>query len=513
KIQEEVLKSLGNVKIQFDLIPEADQDTKMSVALSSGEMSDISIFIGSGSSIVTTYGGTGNLLDFSEYLEYMPNYVEQEKQYPYAFEKLGDKRLVINPINRLARHTVGPVVNTYWLNKLGIKVPTANDPFPWTIDDMMDAMRQVKKAKPDIWSTLCSFFQGSRYLINLSQCYLGQWRAESISSQSIVAVYDYQDTKKWYYPLFTDAFRDMIQLTATMYKEGLIPQDYVSDTMEKHQANLLGTVDQWFISWDFASFGLDAITAMKEMDPSAGAILALPPTTKYQKNPMVATNMAQGAPFNFSIVVNSKTKYPELACSVLDHLISDKVNDLMNWGFEGETYKVVGEGKGFMSATDKEFLTDKYYFISEIPSKPELLDIKKQLGLQYDQMRRMFSHAAATAEGQVAQFAVALQVVPKQMGVDFTTENNYVCLSDNYDYVAKNPSHCTSYILPPSISEEEGKIIGEIYTELNNVVKSNLDKFTTGARPMSEWDDFIKEVKAAGDPQVICDIYNSKEIR
>jgi hypothetical protein len=80
------------------------------------------------------------------------------------------------------------------------------------------------------------------------------------------------------------------------------------------------------------------------------------------------------------------------------------------------------------------------------------------------------------------------------------------------DWVKANPASVWPQYGLPTVSTDEADQIAKIMTPVNTFVDEQVQKFITGARPITELDDFVSQIKKYGDPEQIVKIYNSKPV-
>jgi putative aldouronate transport system substrate-binding protein len=482
-IDKKLEEMFGNVKIKYNYVAQGDLPAKAKLMLDTGDLSDIIIAPANAQDYANQYGATGELLDFSKYLDYMPVYKGLAAKYPLTFSKSGDSIYGINPVQTVDLYNWSMTVNNYYVKNFGIKVPT-------TADEMLESLRAAKKANPAMKAPY-TVFPGGRALVYLNSIFLGLGYDDA--GEQSCKVSKNWNTKDWYYPCFDAAFKDEVNFAHTLYSEGLMATDYDTQSWDKFIANLSGTGDGFFILGDWGLLGKTDVVKNETKFPGYFPTWAITPTSKYITKPVTFLNNPAGVPQNISILASSKTKNPELVAAFIDYLNSDEVALLKNWGIENKTFARDGEPDFFGSTL--HYLPDMKY-----NAHPEgTVDMVKEYGLYGDVLRGQFSYAAGNRDGIIAQF---------QHDVDPTLMVEY---SKILKYSLANPEQV--YIAPqmPELTPDESDEITKIYTAMNTVIARNITNFIKGKRPMGEWDAFISELKKAGDPQKIIDIYNSKK--
>lgn len=149
------------------------------------------------------------------------------------------------------------------------------------------------------------------------------------------------------------------------------------------------------------------------------------------------------------IFVSAKSKNVENAIKLLDWYYSDEAVELLSWGKEGETYKVVNGNREFMET-----------------------DISKAYGLYKSGFGALFDENAIISRwGE--QGKLATKEGPK--------------------YELKcNP------IVYMQLTEAENEVIATVGGDINKYKAENVALFVLGQKSFSEWDSYVKEIEKMG---------------
>jgi putative aldouronate transport system substrate-binding protein len=494
-IPETVLSGLGNVTLKFQFLTE--MDTQIQLKMNANNMDDLAIWPGgSAQNIANSFGATGSLLDMTPYMQYMPIYAEWEQKLPQVFGTIEGKRYVLGSVYQVPLVTGFVQVNNYAKDELGLDLKafksTPANPGTYTVDDMLADLKAVKAANPDIWSPYM-IWPGSGLTNWLQISFLGQ--TDAIPSESEVRVVcNWQGDKKWYYPLFEPAFKDMIAYCSTLFKEGLITPDYDTQSWDNVSKVLYGEKKSWFM-WG----GAHLFTDGAEDGLGAKVTITTNPTTQYQSKALVCAKPI-GMSSGCVAVIGSNTKYPELCCAIMNYMNSPEVNDLLNWGVEGETYERCSPEEGdYDTSTSKKIINlDKYAYL--VPDDKKISPLT--LGYVIDPYRRLFSTFGAQIDQYKFTMGMAKPLFPRWVPI----------MLANFKYIKDYPETIIQNYSQPVFTLDETDIINKIMTDCNTVVARKLHDFISGKSDMSQWDAFVTEVKAAGDIQKVLDLYNSKPI-
>ncbi len=155
----------------------------------------------------------------------------------------------------------------------------------------------------------------------------------------------YWNGKEWVYGPTEDSFREMLIYLNDLYKEGLIDPEFVTDTGDQAKSKALtGKILSVPTLWAGNVADWNRTSKADGSDVSWG--LAYLPSKDGKQVSWKWGSRLPGYTLskNFGIMINSETKYPEWVVKMIDYQYSDKMIDMMNWGVEGETYKVNSDG-------------------------------------------------------------------------------------------------------------------------------------------------------------------------
>jgi len=462
-VYNEYLNRIGNIEIDWEQATWADYEQKINLYYSSNDVPDIAI-CGDPSGTGGKYGPSGIFIDYEEYKDYMPNFRNLIEKYPYLNSTLDDQghRYVI-PTSIDGILTQDWAMLSWFYNKTLLE--QYNIPVPETMDDVLNAARQLKAKDPEIIPLIAG---------ELGDLMGSIMPLFGINSYGIE--YDF-DSKEWFYtPLDqTETYRAAVQLCNTLWKEKLLDPELATDNMDRIIQKMSN--GKW-------AFQFAYITFYNESFKSKGVDL------KWQPEPMKppAINGKSYLPYTqtfdgdswWGIVSGSNTKYPELVCSLIDFTLSEEISDLLNWGIENVIYKKNADGS-------KSYLPDV-----KTPSNPngtkELVDI----GLtNYNHILFKLADINATKLLSYGEWELKAQEF-----VDESLDNGTII-----------PQYRPQ---TPRFTQEEQDIISSAMTPIDTFVEEEMLKFIMGEKSMDEFDEFINKISTYGDIKAVIDIYNSK---
>lgn len=444
---------IGNIKVEYEFIPYNDFLTKMDIYLASGDIPDI-LPVYDPKTVVNTYGASGALLDFNQYIDYMPNLQEYRKTYPnmdYLNTAEGNRYAIVGvqPIDYAGESWF---VNMDELKKAGVEKA------PETVDELLAAMRAVKE-KDSAVTPFLSYW-------NISYA-MGAF-ANLINAQTSAVYYDTEDdTYKFAYNEESSKRKELIQLMADMYAEGLVNREIA--TLSDEQAKALLAQGQWAFTYLYGNSLEKEVFKVDRGEELPFDIQPMtPPAASDGKRYLSIAYQHDNVP-GWGIVCSSQTEHPELLAAYMDQVVSPFGRDIFNYGVEGVTYDIV-DGK---------------------PVMKEGID-KAEMGVstQYEVWMVGMGPNERNGDGYLLS----------QASIDLSTENFN---SGNVEAVWP-PVHTL-------FSTEAGEQKANIENTLKTYVDEQEAMFIYGQRSMSEWDAFVEEVNNLIDVQELLNLYNNAE--
>lgn len=282
---------------------------------------------------------------------------------------------------------------------------------------------------------------------------LGQFAMIGPSWGTNWGVYYNTDKNEWVYAAVEDNFKEMVIYFNKLYNEGLIPPDWLSlDT--KGWQDIIAT-EKAFVTLDYIS-RIDFFNNMvRETNPEFTLAYMPPPKggeNGVNKMAYSAENIA-----GFAIASNSDKKVEAL--KFCDWYFTDEARELVSWGEEGKTYKVENGERKYLVGND-------------------VAEVRKAYGLGTYGFYLLFDFDAHM--------------------VTFSDELKEAIVEDRkYDLP----------LLPKvSFTQEELDVIQSVGVNIDTHIQENISKFLLGSRPISEWEQYVKEVEDLGMQQIL-DIY------
>lgn len=293
---------------------------KLSTYLASTDLPDI-ICGGFSVSELNTYGPQGAFACVDDYLDVTPNFKHifydnaenNERLKWYADESGRNYSYPIYKLNRDVNH--GFMYRADVFKKLDIE--------PWTdTESFLAACRKIKEAYPD------SYPYGSK---NGTGIY-SRW-ASYFDVNLLPEAYDY-DKNEWYIGATSDGFREMLDMLKTMYNEGLLDPEFLTDSLDAWNAKQLN--DKNFIMNDWIGRMGMLEPEGKKNDPDFDLVYGRP--IGNGKN----QQLAPFDPWGWEIANNANT---DAAIRFVDFMYSDFGSELSTIGVEGDNFTFDENGK------------------------------------------------------------------------------------------------------------------------------------------------------------------------
>ena len=468
QVYQEYLKLLGDVTLNWELIPVSDIFTKNNLYLNSGEIPDLMWTYGN-TSVIQTYGDMNYWLDLSPYVdEYMPNYKWWFENKPHMQELIGEEGEIYCTVD------VDPydyVCQTFFYNKTALDSLGYTEP-PKTWDEMLEMMRAFKKANPEATPFALDSGDTGSFIVIFS--YLSDWEN--------AVWYFNTDTGLWDNAIVNpeSGYKEIIEILSLMYSEGLIHPEF--DAIGADQAKQIISDGNWLFTFQYAGnfmgskFGEEAGIDNSKAPIEVGTFTTPALTEGAQRYGMISISANALPLWGYFAGVN--VEKPELMAAVMDLAISDELTNLGTWGIQGVSYEVDENG-------------DLYYLDDYATN----LQKQEELG-----MSKWFNHLGRMIHNSTwySDFAKYTSKADKD-AIDLLCDELREGILMHKLPVRGEPTFTT----------EEGDTISLSKTPMGTFANENIVLFITGERPMEEWDAFVEEYKAMGNLEEVLSIYNS----
>ncbi len=470
-VWSEFVDRIGNITINYIEPTIEEFDEQRQLLLASGDLHDI-MGVRHAKRTSDQFGGTGVLLDFNKYAEYMPNFTAKTKAIPSLNNLItGKGNRYAMPGQNWDKDFIGEawMVNKTLLDELGISIPE-------TSDELMTAMEKVK-SEVDGSSPFIYGWKGYSDMLMYSG-FVGMF----CNYRNMSIGFDQESKKFVFGPTDPSGnFKETLMYLNEMYEKGLFDVNQEVHTMDQFKATMQDA--KWGFSFWYVN-GAATPSANGLIKPGEEyEIVGMPvPVGPNGDASVCGVQTMDGIPY-WGVVSNAQADYPELIAKLIDYNWSEESTKLFNWGIEGDTFKVNADGT-------KEYLpTIKCGKYPNGDRSPQDLGLGDGGPIKFTILKSVDA-------------AYARSYSPAEKKIITPVVEGFV--SGQQDYINfYNPA-------TPPVSEAEADRISQILNPVRTFVEESVYKFVKGDRSFDTWDSFVEEVNSYGDIQWILDLYNSK---
>ncbi len=477
-IQKEWLKQMSakmgkELDIKFEYINVGDYTEKLKVIVAGGDIPDLLTFGWLPIGDLNAYGDKGVFAELDSILDKLPNYkstIDKDKN---------AKKRIYTPDGKLYAFFNGnymPTVSTTIVNSAAVKTSVLKEnnlEIPTTLNEMYEVAKVLKEKGV------------SKFPIIQNE----EWQNPE---GAIFAAYHtasdrFFNGKEYQFGPLMDDYKEALQYLNKIYTEGLISPDYFTHKVDNGNA-ALADGSACIIPSVWNGYPTNWKTEYPEDEWVLVPLLA---SDKYPDEPWIFRDEFPSEwsfTSGYSVVVSAKSKVLDDVLRFMDFQYDNDIVQLMNWGIEGEHFKINDQGK-------KEFL---------------LLGDENKLALK--------------ASGLPVSGSCRAGIFPQVQDIDFwRIETNMpgpiyykgkLVEEKLVPFAAANitpqTTHPAQYTPIFTLSTAENEAYANIMTPVTTFAKEEKVKFIKGQRPFSDWPKYIEELNKMGDIQKAMDIYNSK---
>ncbi|MBD2847428.1 extracellular solute-binding protein [Paenibacillus sp. IB182496] len=447
------------IKLDIMVIPGADYPTKMNTLLASGQLPDF--FKLWGADPMEIYE-TGALLPMRELIaEHAPIIQEDYDTIEDLKRTMIDNDIYTLPmIRRDVNYEKGtlPIIRMDLLEEQQLDVPT-------TWDELYEVLKQLKEAYPN--AIPYGARGDNRVLFDILS-----------PLPSMGAYYNlYQtDDKEWQLGRTKESYKRALTFYNKLYEEQLLDNEF-----------LLVDTQSWLegLSSGKYLFFYDNPVFMNQVN---GPLQQIDPDARFEPIPILENwdgekqNYKQPDHYFHQFGISRNVENPELAIQFWNWLYSEEGTLATNYGIEGEQYTIDENGEPqWTQAVIDEYTKkdDPFYALQSDFGVGNLSLSPSWLSAAADRFR-------ASSPDSLSPEAIHEMYVDSPAIKDIPVE--------------------------PPYTPEEGERIKEINQDINDFSKVELNKFLSGSRPLSEFDQFVTSINSRGGEELV-EIVNEAEQR
>ncbi|MFE7935979.1 extracellular solute-binding protein [Streptomyces griseoincarnatus] len=408
----------------------------------------------------TAFVSSGAILPVSEYTDLMPNFREKVKRWNLQPEidslRQSDGRYYLLPgLHEKVRQQYSLSFRTDVLDQHGLTLPT-------TWDEVYTTLKALREEYPerypltDRWSTNTPFPAGALFQ------YLGQAHGVRAGWSYLNTTWD-ATAEKFVFTGATDAFRQVVEYLRTLVAEKLMDPESFTQTDEEAVRKLLGE-KSFAISANAQELVQNYRYNLQRQ--VKGATIEMVPVPLGPAGEVVMG----GGRLENGMMISSKALERDDFVALMQFVdwlwYSDAGQEFCKWGVENTTFTRSGDA-GYR-------LQPGISLMGSDPGAPK--DLQKDFG---------FFNGVFTYGGSWA-------LVSSSFSPD---EKKFTDAMAAREELPTDPPH------PLRAEEQEQATLWD--TPLKDHVTQNALRFVLGKRPLSEWDDYVKELKAKNMDRLI----------
>lgn len=444
-VLDELEKRLG-IKIELQAYPAADYNTKMNIQLATDDLPDIAFWT---YSQFADYASEGLFLNLSDYMDRLPNYAATLEKYSSlknAFYIDGNLYWFIMTAENAPDYGNFPMVRQDILKAIGW------DHTPDNYEELYEMLKAIKEYDPNCIPMVT---RGVDVL----------WRM-GYAFGTYNGIYFEPDEGRYVYGPLTERYEKFMEYLNRLYNEGLLDPDFASSNKSLWMEAL--TSGKSYFLFENGSFATDINLVTAASNPEA-KFIPMKTLENYfgSRRAMFFEGSGVISPFRNDVwVISSHLSDEKLdaALKLMDYLYSEEGAKLCSYGIEGENYTVAGDG-----------------------------------GIQFDQdkIKWYLSNANDPYREYCNEIGIGCLAVAGRFYDDAWYEFMDQDSKDMYAFwLADENIKPYSYTL--CLSADQTASIVDAKTACDTLVSTESLKFILGTRPLSEYGDFVEELKALG---------------
>lgn len=449
----ELEKRLG-IDIDLQAYPASDYNTKLNLQLATDDLPDI---VFSTYTRLVDYVAEDMFVNLSNHMDKLPNYAATLEKYASlsnAFKVDGDMYWFIMTAENAPAYGNFPMVRKDILEAIGW------EKMPDNYEELYEMLKAIKAYDPDCIPMVT---RGSDVL----------WRM-GYAFGTYNNIYFEPDEGRYMYGPTTERYKKFMEYLNRLYTEGLLDPDFASSNKSIWMEHL--TSGKSYFLFENGSFATDINLVTTASNPEA---LFVPMTTLENyfgsRRAMFFEGSGVISPFRNDVWAISQTCTDlDSALAFMDYLYSEEGAKLCSYGIEGEHYTIDADGK-------IAFDQDKIDWYIENANDP-YREFSNEIGIGCLALSGRFYDDA---------------------WYEFMDQNS----RDMYAAWLDDPN-ITPYSYTLCLNAEDTAAIVDNMAACKTLVDTESLKFVMGNRSLSEFDDFVQELKALGAEKIEA-MYNS----
>lgn len=468
-----------NIHVDYIQVPAQSKKEKVNLLLASGDYPDIIMNCGLTTADEVSYGAQkvfqslNGLIDAHGF--YLKDVFEQQSSLPGAITAPDGNIYALPNINDAfhTRHIYRAWINTGWLDKLGLSVPT-------TTDEFYNVLKAFKEQDPNgngkadeipmLGCNKNNAYEFAPYTFLMNSFVYFDQQANSAFLELDNGTVNFVAT--------SDAYKDGLLYIKNLISEGLLDPTSLTQTEDEYKqigtnpdAQMVG-VGASSLWWKF--LGYDKDTADQRAN-SYDALSPLKGPNGAQYSPITATAVGTS-----TLVLTNKCQYPEAALKWMDGLYSQEVTMRSQFGIEGKNWEFAPEGS--LGIDQKPAVWHK---IADFVDGPDPSTARNTFpGNRTSELRL----------GEMTDYSDPNAI--------WTQEPRLYSITNIHYYPFETPEKQ----IPQSIyyTADESNEYSRLKEQINTYARESLVAFITGNRDLEkEWDSYVKEFEKLELPKYL----------
>ena len=465
---QELEKRLG-IKIDTEGVYDTDAwASKKSLLFASDELPDLLLNTEMEMAEVNRYGKDGYLLDFSQYLDVMPNFVKYMEDYPEWASYITTENGEIFGITMLSTRSVYTlnnfqIINNQWLQNLGLNQPES-------LDDFYNVLKAFKEqdanlnGDPDDEIPLVMHTDSS-YMRNIL------W-GHGIYATSNNFIMQVDDNGQVYLADVTDNYREFLKYMNKLYSEELINVDMFTILQEECKA--LAEEGRAGAISDYGSLISKTAAEPDDWYFQVGFTGELNEDKIFVVKSRVSKKVA--------MVASAETDYPEEIAKLVDYYFTDEGIVAAANGYEGVSFDWSEVAPGAKLADHSNYsegyaTNNEYQFKKVVSGTMQFL--QSNFGTLYGYLEGLSEEELMTEES-VRDYNIWPAIIVAFQDSDLKVVNGY----------------------PPIVyTDVESTAREASATDIKNYCKAASAQFITGEEDINSddaWNAYVKQIEDMG---------------
>lgn len=322
-----------NVDVKFEVIPIADYQTKVSLALNTGNNVPDVILYQSTKGENASLALNGAIVPISDYADWTPNFNAKVKEFGLedAVNSLNlkdGKRYYLPSLYDKPFYDGGLILREDLLAKYNLEAPK-------TFDDLYNVLSTFKKENPDSYPL--TILAGPRVLYRMTMPSFGVSLGKNGASGTNTLSWDY-DTQTYFPGAISDQYKEYMQFFSKLYAEGLLDPEMADPIDGDKWSQKLAT------GKSFATYAYyDQIGGVTSGATEAGFKLQMYPPLEGPAGAHHQQKSSTGSGIIFPKKTADRKDFERVVKTVDAMFFSDEGAKIWGLGVEGVTYTMDGD--------------------------------------------------------------------------------------------------------------------------------------------------------------------------